>query len=314
MIAAHNASATVDAAVASSLADGALTECLVVDDASTDGTAQLVRRLAEADPRIQLVERSQRGGPARARNDGLARARGARVCFLDADDQLYEGALRALDGALADSPGAVAAMGRFIAVGDGDETVEVGRWGVDQLHPVVRRHGRLIESPDGVTDEALVTRLISPPPGAWLVDVSTARAVGGFNPAARRSEDLELLVRLAACGEIACVERDVLRYLQHATQRSAAHGRRRWGRGYTLWLMVRAAPGVRATMRLSGGMAAYHLSLFEARRSSVERHVRAMGVRNLVVAVVVRLAGVLAACLPRRLPPPIVALPVGVVD
>ena len=58
-----------------------------------------------------------------------------------------------------------------------------------------------------------------------------------------------------------------------------------------MWLMVRAAPGVRATMRLSGGMAAYHLALFEARRSAAERRVRAMGVRNLVVAGVVRLAG-----------------------
>jgi glycosyltransferase involved in cell wall biosynthesis len=314
VIAAHNASNTVGAAVASSLADGAVTECLVVDDASTDGTAQLVRRLADRDPRIEVVERSQRGGPARARNDGLARARGARVCFLDADDELLDGALRALEGAFTDSPGAVAAMGRFVAVDTGDEAVDVGRWTADQLHPVVRRHGRLIESPHGVTDEALVTRLISPPPGAWLVDVTTARAVGGFNPAARRSEDLELLVRLAECGEIACVERDVLRYLQHAAQRSAAHGRRRWGRGYTLWLMVRAAPGVRATIRLSGGMAAYHLSLFEARRSSAERHVRAMGLRNLLVAGVVRGAGVLAACLPRRLPPPIVGPPVGVVD
>jgi glycosyltransferase involved in cell wall biosynthesis len=314
VIAAHNASGTVGAAMGSSLADSAVVECLVVDDASTDGTAQVARHLSEDDPRVQVLERSQRGGPARARNDGLARAGGSRVCFLDADDELLDGALRALDDAFVDSPGAVVAMGRFVAVDPDLEAADVGRWGTDQLRPVVRRHGRLIESPHGVTAEALVTRLVSPPPGAWLVDVTSARAVGGFNPTARRSEDLELLVRLAACGEIVCVEREVLRYTRHAAQRSAAHGRRRWGRGYTLWLMVRAAPGVRATLRLSGGIAAYHLSLWETRRSSPQRHVRAMGLRNLFVAGVARLAGAVAAVMPRRIPPPIVGSPSGVVD
>jgi hypothetical protein len=179
---------------------------------------------------------------------------------------------------------------------------------------VVRRHGRLIESPDGVTDEALVTRLVSPPPGAWLVDITTARAVGGFDTAARRSEDLELLVRLAACGEIVCVHRDVLDYARHDAQRSAAHGRRRWGRGYTLWLMLRAAPGARATVRLSGGVAAYHLALFDARRGAPEWRVRAMGLRNLLDAGLARVAGLAAAVLPRRLPPPIEVSSVVVVD
>jgi glycosyltransferase involved in cell wall biosynthesis len=314
VVAAHNALHTLEAAVVSSLADPGVVECLVVDDASTDGTTELALRLANRDPRIRVLQRPVRGGPGRARNDGLAQARGARVCFLDADDTLLDGALRALGDAFDGSPRAVVAMGRFRALDAHRQPAGVGRWSADQLHPVVRRHGRLIESPDGITDEALVTRLVSPPPGAWLVDVSTARAVGGFDPAARRSEDLELLVRLAACGEIVCVHRDVLEYARHEAQRSAAHGRRRWGRGYTLWLMLRAAPGARSTVRLAGGVAAYHLALFEERRGSRARRMRAMAVRNLLVAGLARIAGVAAAMLPRRLPPPIEPPPARVVD
>jgi len=60
-------------------------EAIVVDDGSTDGTAQAISDLAGADPRVTLVRRP-RGGVAAARNTGLARARGELIAFLDSDD------------------------------------------------------------------------------------------------------------------------------------------------------------------------------------------------------------------------------------
>ncbi len=57
-------------------------EVIVVDDGSTDDT---VERLEPYAGRIALV-RQPNGGPGRARNAGLARARGRLVAFLDADD------------------------------------------------------------------------------------------------------------------------------------------------------------------------------------------------------------------------------------
>lgn len=62
-------------------------EWLVVDDGSTDDTPDLVRALAEKDPRIRLLAvAGETGLPARARNVGLAAARGDFLAFLDADD------------------------------------------------------------------------------------------------------------------------------------------------------------------------------------------------------------------------------------
>jgi glycosyltransferase involved in cell wall biosynthesis len=61
-------------------------EILVVDDASTDSTAERVAALAEQDDRIRLLRRFANGGPGAARNLGLAAARGEWIALLDADD------------------------------------------------------------------------------------------------------------------------------------------------------------------------------------------------------------------------------------
>ncbi len=305
VIAARDAAATLGAALRSALAEPSVIQCVVVDDASTDATGSTAASISKGDPRVQVVRRQARGGPSVARNDGLARAAGARVCFLDADDVLVPDGLAALSEALSSAPLAVAALGRFHAVDDSGEDVDVGSWAKGQLRGVIRREGMLIESADGLTPEALVTRLVSPPPGAWLVDTSTARALGGFDARVRRSEDLELLVRLGAAGGIVPVERDVLHYRRHAAQRSAAGTSRRWGRGQAMWAMLRAAPGARATRRLSRGMVAYHLELFAVRWRAPTLRVRGMGVRNLAIAGALGVAGLAAAVLPRRMPAPL---------
>ena len=58
------------------------TQIIVVDDGSTDGTADLVSALPNE---IEKV-RQENQGPASARNAGLMRAKGQFVTFLDADD------------------------------------------------------------------------------------------------------------------------------------------------------------------------------------------------------------------------------------
>jgi glycosyltransferase involved in cell wall biosynthesis len=60
-------------------------ELIVVDDGSKDGTADVVRELADRDPRIQLVQQGNRG-LAGARNSALRAARGAFFALLDSDD------------------------------------------------------------------------------------------------------------------------------------------------------------------------------------------------------------------------------------
>ncbi len=87
VMAAHNAQATLNAAIESLCAQTHTRwELWVVDDASTDGTATLIRAWMQREARICGVFLARNGGPAAARNEGLAQARGDYIAFLDADD------------------------------------------------------------------------------------------------------------------------------------------------------------------------------------------------------------------------------------
>jgi glycosyltransferase involved in cell wall biosynthesis len=61
-------------------------EVLVIDDASSDGTAAVVAHLAERDGRVRLLRNAVNRGPAASRNRGFAEARGDWIVLLDADD------------------------------------------------------------------------------------------------------------------------------------------------------------------------------------------------------------------------------------
>jgi glycosyltransferase involved in cell wall biosynthesis len=84
---ARNAARFVAAAIESALAQTYTNfELLVVDDASTDETADIVASYAAKDARIRLFRRTESGGGGAARNMIMREARGEWIAVLDADD------------------------------------------------------------------------------------------------------------------------------------------------------------------------------------------------------------------------------------
>jgi succinoglycan biosynthesis protein ExoO/succinoglycan biosynthesis protein ExoU len=84
---AYNAERTISRAIESALAQTEpRCEVLVIDDASSDTTADIVARIAEQDGRVYLLRNTTNRGPAGSRNHGLTEARGDWIALLDADD------------------------------------------------------------------------------------------------------------------------------------------------------------------------------------------------------------------------------------
>lgn len=63
-------------------------EAILVDDASTDGSADLAASFAEADKRFRLIRLSENGGQSAARNKGMKAIKGNYLTFIDSDDSV----------------------------------------------------------------------------------------------------------------------------------------------------------------------------------------------------------------------------------
>ncbi len=199
VIPAFDAAAWIGDAVASVLAqthrDWSL---VVVDDGSTDATADVVSGFA--DQRIRLI-RQDNGGVSAARNRGFAAfcatpsrppfplregvgGRGCAVLFLDADDWLAPDALAGLAGALGATPDAVAASGPCTFVGTGTTRIP----------------------PSGDILHRLLVRNLFANGGHLLIRSEAVGRAGGFLPDVAYGEDWEFWIRIALQGPFAEAE------------------------------------------------------------------------------------------------------------
>ncbi len=76
-------------------------ELMIIDDGSTDGTADMLRKLADSDDRIVILSQSHRGVVA-ARRKGLENAKGRFLSFVDADDWIVENMIEILFDSIGD--------------------------------------------------------------------------------------------------------------------------------------------------------------------------------------------------------------------
>ncbi len=80
-------------------------ELIVVDDASTDNTREVIKEWEAKDSRIRSVSLNKNsGGPAHPKNVGVESARGEFIAFLDHDDEWLPEKLKKQVAVFASSP------------------------------------------------------------------------------------------------------------------------------------------------------------------------------------------------------------------
>ena len=204
-----NGARFISDAIESALGQTCVKRVVVVDDGSTDGSAEMAARAC--DPRVILIRGGGRGVSA-ARNLGFAeveRLSPARereqgwVMFLDADDRLVpEATEKLLEGVGADC---VAVYGGYERI-DSDGR-RIGR------RRMLHRRGK----PSGEVLRELLAGNFIVNGGVMLIRHAQFRRTGGFDETLRYCEDWHLFCRLAGLGPIVWRPRTtVLEYRVHS--------------------------------------------------------------------------------------------------
>ncbi len=161
-------------------------EIIIVDDASSDETEQVVREWVG--PRISYLRHAHNRGPSPARNTGIQAARGTFVAFLDSDDEWLPEKL-ANDIAV------------FRSHGDDLGLVYGGEFFLDA-------HGgqvKLVPAIGGRVYDQLLARDFIGSCSRVTVRRSALETVGGFDEGLVNEEDWDLWVRIAKAFEIGFV-------------------------------------------------------------------------------------------------------------
>jgi glycosyltransferase involved in cell wall biosynthesis len=201
-------------------------EVVVVDDASSDGTAERVR-MAFGN-RVILGSNGKRAGHGRALNATISHANGTLLKFLDHDDYLHPDSVSRLVEGLERSERAGIAFSRRRLEFDGEVGAEWLEERFSDPQASFQSIGEVNEGPS-LLDQLVAAGLPNwiGEPSCVLVRRDAVLSLGGFCPYTRQSTDLDLWVRILARFDAAFVDEKLCTYrvsVDSLSGRNAAAG------------------------------------------------------------------------------------------
>jgi glycosyltransferase involved in cell wall biosynthesis len=203
-VTAFNADKTIERAIRSALTQSwRPIEIVVVDDASTDATLEILHTLAAKHPEIRVFRQQKNGGVADTRNRILSEARGEFVAFFDDDDEslperVAEQVRRILayERDFAEGAPVLCHTARQVIYPGGTARVE---------RTMGERAGTRAPAGEAVARRFMLGSALRDGYGSCatcsqLARRSTYFGLGGFDTEFRRGEDSDLIMRAALAG------------------------------------------------------------------------------------------------------------------
>lgn len=168
-------------------------ECIIVNDGSTDNTAEIAQLIAKSESRVKVINQNNKGLSG-ARNTGLINAKGEFLQFLDADDLLESDKLKIHLEFLQSNPTISIVFGdaRYFTTKN-PELRDYGPYAKDKLKAWI---SELWKKPGSLLKKALSENLF--PVNCPLVRRSVFNIVGNWNENLEAHEDWEFWIRCAA--------------------------------------------------------------------------------------------------------------------
>ena len=132
------------------------TELIVIDDGSTDNTHDILNKLKLQFKDKLTIYSKTNGGLAHTRNYGLTKALGEYLVFLDADDEMYDGAVDAIHAHLLNNAAAMTIGGHYSVFSNGKRKLHMPALLPQQ--PLKRLAGYLLNKTISISNGACVMR------------------------------------------------------------------------------------------------------------------------------------------------------------
>ena len=179
-------------------------EIIVVDDHSTDNTAELIRNIQ--DDRIHYFYLSKNQGAPVARNIGLKKARGIFIAFLDSDDQWISTKLE-----------------KQIALFAKEQDIGLVYTGIKFIHNGMERI--LVPQVQGDMSQHILKKNYVGPTSSVLIKKAVLDEVEGFDLTLPSCQDWDLFIRISQICKVDFIQEPLVLYLEHEGARISTNSK-----------------------------------------------------------------------------------------
>jgi len=196
---ARNAESTIEDSIKSVLACPQVTELIIVDDGSSDGTKSIAERLCESNGNIKYLPGPQKGISA-ALNVGIMQSSSPYLARCDSDDFFEKGRFDWQLSFLKRNPNYVAICSGFVTIDENSRTIA-------QMS---------LKKPSQEITQTLLSGEVTTHFGTWLLRSNAAKEIGGAREWFESAEDIDLQFRLAEKGKVWQEQKISYRYRLHS--------------------------------------------------------------------------------------------------